>query len=475
VATPRVANDLDGDIGLDVKYGITQNLTADFTYNTDFAQVEADEQQVNLTRFSLFFPEKREFFLENQGLFNFGGVNSNQANNTDAPVLFYSRRIGLEQNRIVPITAGGRLTGRMGRFTVGLLDMQTDDVGSAGIRSTNFAVARLRRDVLRRSAIGVLATRRAVGDGGGSAETFGVDGTFAFFTYLTINTYWAKTQTPGIEGDDTSYRGQFNYNGDRYGLQGERLVIGDNFIPAVGFQRRDNFRKSRFQLRFSPRPATRFRGVRKFTYQASGEYFVNGAGQKETRQLAGEFHIEFQSSDRIEFSLEDNFELLVEPFHIATDVTVPPGEYTLRTFRTDVIVGQQRLASGTLFAQYGPFYDGTRTSFGYSSARVKFFPQFAVEPGISVNRVRLPYGDFTTQLFSARVTYTVTPMMFVSSLVQFNSSNNSLSANVRFRWEYLPGSELFVVYNEGRDTTTSGYPDMLNRSFVVKVNRLLRF
>jgi hypothetical protein len=310
---------------------------------------------------------------------------------------------------------------------------------------------------------------------GGSADTFGVDGTFAFFTYLTINTYWAKTQTPGIDRDDTSYRAQFNYNGDRYGLQGERLVIGDNFVPAVGFLRRDDFRKSRLQLRFSPRPMRRFRRVRKFTYQTSGEYFVNGAGQKETRQLAGEFHIEFQSSDRIEFSLEDNFELLVDPFPIASDVTVPPGEYTLRTFRTDVIIGQQRRASGTVFAQYGPFYDGTRTSFGYSSARVKFSPQFSVEPGISVNRVRLPYGDFTTQLFSARVTYTVTPMMFVSSLVQFNSSNSSLSANVRFRWEYLPGSELFVVYNEGRDTTSSGYPDLQNRSFVVKVNRLLRF
>jgi hypothetical protein len=470
---PRIRNDVDHDIGFDLKYGLTQNLTADFTYNTDFAQVEADEQQVNLTRFSLFFPEKREFFLENQGLFNF----ANNNNTGDVPVLFYSRRIGLEQGRLVPIEAGGRLTGRVGRFSLGFVDMQTDGVERLGIPSTNFGVARLRADVLRRSAVGAMFTRRsAVGSVPGAAETYGVDGTFAFFTNLTINTYWAQTKNPGVRDGDTSYRVQTQYNGDRYGMTLERLVIGDNFNPAIGFVRRDDFRKARAQARFSPRPRPdRFRGVRKFTYQSSIEYFENDARQKVTRELIGEMQIEFQTSDRLEFSVQDNFEFLDRPFQIANDVTVPAGGYTLRFFRIEGIIGQQRLASGTVVVEHGPFYDGTRTLVGYNTARLKFSPQFAIEPGISLNRVKLPYGDFTATLLSSRATFTVTPEMFVSALVQYNSSNTSLGANVRFRWEYLPGSELFVVYNEGRDTTVRGYPDLQNRAIVVKVNKLLRF
>ena len=474
VATPRLNNALDHDIGLDVKYGVTPNITADFTVNTDFAQVEADEQQVNLTRFSLFFPEKREFFLENQGLFQFGGATG--AATGDSPVLFYSRRIGLEGGGIVPIIAGGRVTGRVGRYSIGLIDMQTGDVEARGVPSTNFAVARVRRDILRRSAVGLLATRRsATANGGGAADTFGVDGTFAFFTNLTITTFWAKTNTPGLRGKDTTYRAQLNYNHDRYGMTLERLAVGDAFAPAVGFVRRDDFEKLRAQLRFSPRPARRFEAVRKFTYQSSIEYFVNGAGQKETRELIGDFQIEFETSDRLEFGVQDNFELLVVPFPIARGVTVPAGGYTLRTYRAEGVIGQQRKASGTVLLEHGPFYGGTRTSVGYSAARVKFSTHFAVEPGISVNRVRLPYGDFTARLVSSRLTYTVTPLMFISSLVQYNSSNNSLGANVRFRWEYRPGSELFVVYNEGRDTTFRGYPGLQNRAVVIKANRLLRF
>ena len=190
-ATRHVSNDLAGDGGLDVKYAVTQNLVADFTLNTDFAQVEADEQQVNLTRFSLFFPEKREFFLENQGLFDFGGRRSSARPGVggrggrpvgagdNTPVLFYSRQVGLSQGREVPIHAGGRLTGRIGRFSVGVLNIQTDDVPAGAVVATNFSVVRLRRDLLRRSSIGALFTGRSVSQlGTGSNETYAVDGVF---------------------------------------------------------------------------------------------------------------------------------------------------------------------------------------------------------------------------------------------------------------------------------------------------------
>ncbi|OFV91481.1 MAG: hypothetical protein A3G76_06205 [Acidobacteria bacterium RIFCSPLOWO2_12_FULL_65_11] len=481
-ATPQVQSDLGKDAGLDFKYGITKNLTTDFTLNTDFAQVEADEQQVNLTRFSLFFPEKRDFFIENQGVFNFGGVAGNSAG--DTPVLFYSRRIGLDLGRPsptaslsqhqVPIDAGGRLTGRVGRVTVGVLDMQTRGESAFAIPSSNFGVLRLKRDILRRSAVGALYTRRSMrADGAGLAETYGLDGTFAFYSNLTINSYWAKTKSPFVSGDDMSYRGQFNYNGDRYGLQAERLVVGDNFIPEAGFVRRDNIQKDAATVRFSPRPKN-IRSVRKFRYEGSINYIENGGGRLESREVRGEYGIDFQNSDGVEISYARQYEYLPSPFRIATGVTLPVGPYPFGTFRGQFTFGQQRMASGTVYIEQGSFYSGDRTAYGYSGGRVKVNPHVYIEPGLSVNRVVLPVGEFTAKLVSSRVTYTMTPRMFVSGLMQYNSSNSSLSTNLRLRWEYQPGSEIFVVYNESRDTLPPGYPTLQNRALVFKINRLFR-
>jgi len=203
-------------------------------------------------------------------------------------------------------------------------------------------------------------------------------------------------------------------------------------------------------------------------------YIENGAGTVETREARGEFRVEFFSSDSLELSVTDGYELLPAPFRIARGVTIPAGGYDLRTVRGQYTLGQQWKASGTLFAEHGPFYDGDRTAFGYSGARVKVNPRLSLEPGISVNRVTLPYGSFTTKLASSRVTFTVTPFLFVSGLVQYNTSNNTMATNARLRWEYHAGSELFVVYNDGRDTLPRGFPDLQNRSLVVKINRLFR-
>ncbi|MCE2542478.1 MAG: carbohydrate binding family 9 domain-containing protein, partial [Acidobacteria bacterium] len=211
-AVAPFANDVNGTAGIDLKYGITDNLVADFTVNTDFAQVEADEQQVNLTRFSLYFPEKREFFLENQGVFTFGGAAAGPfgGGGGETPVLFYSRRIGLNEvdgaAREVPIDAGARMTGRVGKFTVGVLNIQTGEEPTAQALPTNFSVLRVKRDLLRRSSFGALYVRRSISNRApGSNETYGVDGAFGFFDDLNINTYWARTATAGFD-DDVSYR-----------------------------------------------------------------------------------------------------------------------------------------------------------------------------------------------------------------------------------------------------------------------------
>jgi hypothetical protein len=468
----------DGDVGVDLKYGVTQNLTADATYNTDFAQVEADEQQVNLTRFSLFFPEKREFFLENQGTYAFAGLGGTQGNAAsgggDAPTLFYSRRIGLDQMRVVPLRAGGRLTGRLGRFSVGLLNVQTGNARDVGIRATNFGVVRVKRDILRRSSIGAMLTTRSVAQSQiGGNQAYGVDGTFAFFENLSMNTYWAKTHTETLEGDDVSYRGHIEYAGDRYGAQLEHLAIGAQFNPEIGFVRRRDMRQHYGQLRFSPRPRS-IRSIRKFISIASITHIEDRAGRLETRELDGEFAIELQNSDRFHVGVLDSFERLKEPFAIAAGVTIPAGAFEFTTARVGYSFGQQRPFSGLLAAEHGTFYGGERSTLAFSRARVNLSSQFSLEPNVSLNWVSIPGGSFTSTLVGSRVTFTVTPLMFVSALVQFNSSNHRATANVRLRWEYRPGSELFVVYNEERDTLTPRFPAFDNRALIVKINRLFR-
>ena len=478
----RTSNDVSGDVGLDVKYGLTQNLTADFTYNTDFAQIEADEQQVNLTRFSLFFPEKREFFLENQGLFAFGGAAAGgfSAANSDVPILFYSRRIGLDEGRPIPIIGGGRTTGRVGRYSLGLIDIQTGD--DRAVRSTNFSVVRFKRDLFRRSNIGLLLTGRTVAQSGsGGNALYGFDGTFGFFDNLNVNTYWTRSNTGGLPRaesrgrtrNDTSYRGQLDYQGDRYGAQLEQLVVGDDFNPEAGFVRRQDMRRSSALLRFSPRPS-RFRSVRRFFYQGSIDSIENGARHLETRVSNGEFAIEFQNSDRLSVDVTDNYEFLPRAFDIAPGITLPIGGYAFDNVHLQMNLGQRRRISGQFAIDRGSFYDGGKTTISVSRGRMNAGSQLSLEPTYQLNVVDLTEGSFTNQLVGSRVTYTMTPLMFTSALLQYNSSSHSISANVRLRWEYRPGSEFFVVYNEDRDTLTRRFPSLSGRALIVKINRLFR-
>jgi hypothetical protein len=472
--SPRVSNDVTSEVGVDVKYSLTQNLTADFTYNTDFAQVEADEQQVNLTRFSLFFPEKREFFLENQGTFAFGGNTVNGSG--DTPILFYSRRIGLNAGLPVAIDVGGRLTGRAGRYSLGLLNIRTADAPASQLPATSFSVVRVKRDVLRRSSLGVLYTGRSVGqDGGGRNSAYGVDGVFNFFNFLTITSYWARTHTAGLtSGDDTSYRTQLDYAGDRYGLQLGRLAIGSHFNPDVGYVRRADIRRSNALFRFSPRMPT-MPSIRKLSWTGSVAYVEDGSGRLDSREQDAEFAVEFENADRVAVSYTDAYEFIPRPFRIATNVVVPVGGYDAETVALAYSTGPQRTITGTLRVEHGTFYGGHRTALSATRGRVSFGPRLSVEPSYSVNWVDVAAGSFTTHLLGSRVTHTMTPKTFASALLQYNSGRDVIAANVRLRWEYRPGSELFVVYNDERDTRARGFPELATRSLIVKINRLVRF
>jgi hypothetical protein len=486
LAAPRVVNHPEAEAGLDLKYGVTQGLVADLTVNTDFAQVEADEQQVNLTRFSLFFPEKRDFFLENQGTFSFGGVPINSAGGNfgggfigsggnDAPIMFYSRRIGLNEGQEVPLNVGGRLTGRAGKYSVGLLNIQTGEEQQTQARDTNFSVVRLKRDVLRRSSVGVMFTNRTkstIGTAGN--QSYGLDGTFAFYENLQINTYWARTETEGLSSEENnSYRGQLDYSGDRYTVQLEHLNIGDNFNPEVGFLRRDDMVRNYARFKFSPRPRNRS-AIRKYVYDGAIDYIENGAGRLESRERAAEFALEFQNADRFTVNYTNSFEFLPEPFPIGGGVILPIGSYQFDTVRIGYNLAQQRAVSANLTAEFGTFYNGHKQTFSAARGRMPITNQLSIEPTYSINRVTLVEGDFTTHLAGSRVTYSMTPLMFVSALIQFNSGIGAVSTNARFRWEYQPGSELFIVYNEERNTMTASFPSLNNRAFIVKINRLFR-
>ena len=471
--TPAVRNDLNSDVGLDVKYGVTKSLTADFTYNTDFAQVEVDEAQVNLTRFNLQFPEKRDFFLEGQGIFTFGGVNGGGGG--DAPTIFYSRRIGLQGSTAVPINVGGRLAGRVGRYSIGALNIGTEEVSLPNVAATNFTVVRVRRDVLQRSSVGALFTNRSAATvSPGSNQVFGVDANFAISRDASLGGYLAKSNTAGRPNDAISYRANFNYAADRYGAQLDRTVVGDNFNPEVGFLRRTRFRSSFGSLRFSPRPR-RNGTIRQYFYETSIDYITNNQNQLESRGVTASGRIELQNSDTLGLTYLSESELLERRFVPAAGIIVPAGRYSFQHVRGVWSPGQQHRLSGTLAVDVGEFYDGTKQTASVN-ARLGITNQFGIEPNISLNWLSRLGSTATVRVAGARATYTMTPRMFVAALVQHSSTSKSIATNLRFRWEYQPGSELFVVYSDAHDTSdTFARYDLQNRGLVVKINKLFRF
>jgi len=479
---PVISNEGERQAGLDVKYGLTKSITLDVSVNTDFAQVEVDEQQVNLTRFNLFFPEKREFFLEGRGIFEFGRPNFARGSVPTGgivPELFFTRQIGLNRGRVVPIIAGGRVTGRIGNTTIGALNMQTDAEAASATPKTNFTVVRLRQDVLKRSSVGAMFTGRSesLRAPGHANATMGVDGAFSFINYLNLNGFYMRSHTPGLGGSETSYQGRAEWNADRYGLELNHLFVGDAFNPEVGFVQRPDIRRTLASARFSPR-IRRVASVRQVVMAGDVERIANTAGELVTRVVSASFSTEFHRSDRVFVNASGTHDRLFSPFRLAGGPTIAPGAYDFYNVNGGYGFGSQRKVSGTVSVGTGRYYDGDQSTLSVSGGRVQLTPQFSLEPSLALNWFRFPAVDYTTRVVRARINYTFTPRMFVSGLVQYNSAANSLSTNVRWRWEYIPGSELFVVYTD--DSTadlppTSTAPRLLNRGLVLKVNRLLRY
>ena len=254
----------------------------------------------------------------------------------------------------------------------------------------------------------------------------------------------------------------------------ERVGAGANFRPEVGFLNRDDFRRYYAELRFSPRPVS-IVSVRKFSFEESLDYTTDGAGMLETRLQQGLFSVEMQNGDWFFAGVTDSYESLKNVFDITPEITIPVGSYSSVNTKVVYALGMQGVVSGGLAFDHGGFFGGERTGLGYTCARVNFSPQLSVEPTQSLNWIDLPQGKVSTELVSARTTYTLTPRMFVAALMQYNSAGNTVGTNLRFRWEFQPGSELLVVYTDERDTLNPRSFFLNNRGVVIQLTRLFRF
>ena len=473
-----INNEWSGDVGGDFKFGVTDGLTADLTWNTDFAQVEDDESQVNLSRFSLFYPEKREFFLEGQGVFDFGGRQTRAFGGggpSDAPIPFFSRAIGISGGSSVPILGGARLHGRTGAYTMGLMNIQTGETAGLDVESTNFSAFRMKRDLFSRSNIGVIATHRNVGaQGPGSNSLYGVDGNFNPSDNIRINTFYMATSEPGVETGHqaASYMGQFNYDTDLIDLTAERLYLGEDFNPGMGFVRRRDFTKNGASFQLSPRPRG-IEAIRQFELKFQANNYDRLDGGMETREYKFEGKAILESSDRLVVDHTMTEERLLDGFDLSTEVAVPAGNYRFNRTGLRLWLGTHRSFSGYFRYEFGDFFGGTRREVSYWG-RAEVSQRLSMEPNISLNWIEVPGGEVQAQVSSLRATYTVSPRSFLGALVQYNSAAQLMSANVRFRWEYSPGSDVFVVFSTNRDGD-DGLAGLTDRALVVKFTRLFRF
>jgi hypothetical protein len=478
--------DLQPAIGLEVfKWAVTPQLTFDATLNTDFSQVEADDVRVNLTRFSLFFPEKRDFFLENADIFAWGRSERGPGGGRSDLLPFHSRRIGLTEDReIVPILGGGRLTGRAGAYTLGFLSMQTGEYGedppedSLDPRtdtddeeedeytpSTNFTVARIRRDILRQSDFGGIFVNKQEVDGSYN-RTYGFDANFNFFRYLDIGSYILNTDTPDLEGENLAGNAQANWDDGFFELQAGHLRIGDNFNPEVGFVRREGIHKTRGEFGITPRPRERIRWIREFNPQIRLDYITNTENVLETRQIDGSFSIEFSESSRFRISRESNFERLEEDDDIH-DIVIPAGDYWFDETQVSFRSNPSKILSFDVEYGTGGFWDGDRDSY---ELEINFQPsyKFGASIGWEHNDVALQGGSFRTDVVSSRLIYSMSNNMWFNALIQYDGDEREVISNLRFNWMFKPLSDLYVVYNERRTSDA-----VLERAIILKLTYVL--
>ena len=449
------------DLGLDAKVSLGSNLNLDVTLNTDFAQVEADEQQVNLTRFELFFPEQREFFLENAGLFQVG--ETTRPFEPPEMFLFFSRRIGLsEDGEIIPIVGGARVTGKLGATDVGAFHIRQQAFEGVS-PATGFTALRLRRDVLERSSIGVMALDRTE-IGGDSHRVGAADFSWAPNESATVTGFAARSATPGVEGRESAFGVTGQMGDDRWNLFTTYNDIGEGFRSELGFVPRTGIRKIRLEGLWSPRIG-RY-GIRQIFVGPGLIRIIEPDGSIQTQNVGfGPFFL-FDDGSQFFVQFSRNTEGLSESFELRDEVVIEEGQYTTSDVMTMVNTSESRRVSFNLFAMNNGFFDGRLRVYSPGLA-VRPHPRVRLQVNYSRSEVRLPQenGDFNTNLVVLRGLVALSPDAFIRGLLQWNDDDGNFSGNVQLRWNYRPGSDIYVVYNErqpfGMDSDEPSYRELL--------------
>ncbi len=441
---PNSEADFGGEAGLDVKYSVTPSMTLDLTYNTDFAQVEVDEQQINLDRFNLFFPEKRPFFLENAGLFTVGSPGEVD--------LFFSRRIGIGQGgQPVPILGGARLSGKVNNTNIGFLNMYTDDQESMRTPKNSFTVARVNHEFQgTRSALGGAFINRT---GLGVAErdynsVFAVDGKYGFGKKAQLSGFYAQSNTPGIDQGQHSYKLNAEYQWDGWILSAAYTEVGEGFNPEVGFLLRDAFKKTEFLIFKTIRAPEQSKFLENRPHISYRAYW-NFAGFQETGFLHVDNHWVWKNLFELHTGINFTKEGVVEAFEISEGVVVPSATYDHAESQIVLITNPSKPISISTRHINGGFFGGRRYAQS-GTLIVRIGDKFSSEWSLQHNDIRLPGGDFTADVFGSRISYSFTPSIFLQSLIQYNSVLKSWAANVRFGWLQRANTGLFIVFNHGR-------------------------
>jgi hypothetical protein len=453
-------SELEGNVGLDLKYGLTPSLTLDGTLNTDFAQVEADDEQVNLTRFALFFPEKRPFFLENAGFFEFGSPREVE--------LFFSRRIGLDGNREqVPIDAGLRVSGKMGSYQLGLLNMQTRRVEDAA-PANNYGVARLSRELPNRSSIGVIGVSRQATsqfeDAPSSNRAFGADANIGLGQYANWFNYFSETRSPGLKGSDHAYSSRLEYVDSTHKLILGYLEVGHHFNPEVGFVQRLGFRQPTYSYRYTYYPESKW--IRSISPHFRRNIWYT-LGNNDMESDAQHYHLksEFQDGGHWGIMWNRDFERLDQPFEISPGVEIPTGRYRFNSFIGHLASNPSARFFAEGWATIGDFYDGTIRGFDLDGG-YRHSHNVAWTVSYVRNFVRLPAGNFNTDLVRLRFNWSFSPKSYLQTLSQYNSNTKLIGHNVRLAFLSTSSTGFFLVYNTRHLTSDFMDPHAIPRRTV---------
>ena len=465
------------DAGIEtLKISLTPALTAEFTANTDFAQVEVDEAIVNLTRFPQFFPEKREFFLERAGIFEFG-LGGRRGGVAERNLqMFFSRRIGLTTDRRqVPIIGGAKMTGRAGAFDVGLLNVQTGrlDDPADGTRSapgSNYTVFRAKRNILARSNVGLFASNRQ-SEGGRFNRVVGADANFTILKNTGIQGFVGRSITPGKTGNDVVGRFKYNWLSDLYEVFFEHLYIGPDFQHDVGFVRRTDIQRTNPAFIWEPRPKRW--NIRNFVFRGELVYTTDTHRRLLSREQIFQTTTRFQNDDVVRFNVTNTFDRVDRAFEPAAGVVVPAGDYQFADLFAEGESSGKRPLVGKLRVGGGDFYGGTRRYVRFGPSW-RPSPLLSVETAYELNDVTLPAGAFTAHVLNARVNVNLSNRWLTTTLVQHDSAARRDVVYLRLNYIYRPGDDLFIVFNQS-EQAAGALPRRPDRSLMIKLTYSLDF